>query len=595
MSFDGKIRTVSLVLFACFTLVWLRLLYWQVLQHERLSSEAESQHFYSLSLPAKRGEILFSDKKPFIANKEAFLLYANLSKVPKNNLPEIADKLATVLTGEVPLVATDSSLITPEDRQKFFDSTKADLTATLLARLNIEKSIWVNLQHFISRKSKLAIEAMKFPGIEFASEQSRDYPEGSMSAHVAGFVGADKIGSPIGYFGLEGEYDRELSGKMGQLRVEKDAFGRPIAIGDETIVERRNGNNLVTTIDRAVQLFVEKNLEDGIKTWKASGGTAIVMDPNTGAILAMSSFPKYDPANFAYYDTSLYKNPAVANLFEPGSIMKPLVMAAAINENAVRPETKCDDRCNGPRRVGEYYVHTFDDKYHPHLTMTDTLVNSDNTGMIFVGEELGFQKLYDYMKKFGFSEKSGIDLEEEESGELRPADAYYEIDQDTLTFGQGIVVNSAQMVKAFATIANGGLLVTPHFVSHIIEPTGVAIPVKRPAPKRVITKETSQLVSQMMVQVAERSPVHFPRERISALNGFKIAAKSGTAQIAVAGKYKEKGTTASVIGFFPADKPRFLVSVKLNEPEVRPWGSDTSGPVFFSIIRDLVFHYGMTP
>lgn len=595
MSFDGKIRAVSLIFFLIFGLVWLRLVYWQVFQHERLSAEAESQHFYTLSLPANRGEIRFSDGKPFVANREAFLLYANLSKVPKNNLSEISDKLADILARDVPLVATDSSQISAEDRQKFFDSTKKDLAEQFNARLKIEKSIWVNLQHFVSRKSKNAIEALNFPGIEFTSEQARDYPEGSMSAHVAGFVGADKIGSPIGYFGLEGEYDRELSGKVGQLRIEKDAFGRPIAIGDETVVDRRNGNTLITTLDRAVQLFVEKNLKEGIETWKASGGTAIVMDPNTGAILAMVSFPKYDPINFAYYDTSLYKNPAVADLYEPGSIMKPLVMAAAINEGAIKPETRCDDRCNGPRRVGEYFVHTFNDQYHPHLTMTETLINSDNTGMIFVGEELGFLKLYDYLKKFGFSKKSDIDLEEEESGDFRPQSSYYEIDKDTLTFGQGIVVNSVQMIKAFAAIANGGYLVTPHLVSQIVEPNGHVIPTKFATPERVITKETSQLVSQMLVQVAEKSPEHFPRDRITELNGFKIAAKSGTAQIAVGGKYKEKGTTASLLGFFPADAPRFLVFVKLNEPEVRPWGSDTSGPIFFSIIRDLAFHFGMTP
>ncbi len=595
MSFDGKIRSVSLILFLCFGLIWVRLVYWQVFEHERLSSAAESQHFYALPLPAQRGEIRFADKTPFVANREAFLLYANLSKVPKNNITEIADKIGDILARDVPLVASDSSQITPETRQKFVDSTKKDLVNRFLARLNIEKSIWVNLEHFVGRKSKLAIEALNLPGIEFTSEQARDYPEGSMSAHVAGFVGADKIGSPIGYFGLEGQYDRELSGKAGQLRIEKDALGRPIAIGDETVVEKRNGNNLITSIDRPIQLFVEKNLADGIDTWKATGGTAIVMDPNSGEILAMSSYPKYDPANFTYYDTSLYKNPAVAELYEPGSIMKPIVMAAAINEEAVKPETKCDDRCSGPRKIGEYYVHTFNDQYHPHLTMTETLINSDNTGMIFVGEELGFVKLYDYLRKFGFSKKSGIDLEEEESSEFRPASSYYEIDQATLTFGQGVVVNSAQMVKAFSAIANGGFLPTPHFVRQIKEPNGNIISVNYPVPQKVITNTTSKLVSQMMVQVAESSPVHFPRDRIRELNGFKIAAKSGTAQIAVGGKYKEKGTTASVIGFFPADKPKFLIFVKLNEPEVRPWGSDTAGPIFFSIIRDIVFYKGMTP
>lgn len=548
-----------------------------------MAAEAESQHFYTLVIPAKRGEILFSDKTPLVSNKSAYLLYANLEKLTKSKA-QISKALSAILHTQIPLVASPGAEITSEEKE---------LETKILDRLNFKNVIWVNLAHFVTRDSREKITALKFAGLDYAAEDARDYPEGSMAAHLTGFVGANRVGDPKGYFGLEGNYERELSGMPGIVRIEKDAFGRPIAIGSEERLEKKDGSTLLTTLDRAVQLFTEKNLDQGIKDWKASGGSAIVMDPRTGAIIAFANFPKYDPANFPYYASKLYKNPGVADLFEPGSIFKPLVMSAAINENKVTPETRCDN-CAGPRYVGGYYIHTFNNHYQPNLTMTETLINSDNTGMTFVGEKLGFTNLMVYVKNYGFGAKTGVDLEEEEGGDLRKKEDFYEIDKATLTFGQGIAVNALQMARAFSALANGGNLVTPHIVDKI-QTGDKIIPLAFPKGKRVISPSTAQTIREMMVQVCDQSPTHFPRDRTHGLDGFRISCKSGTAQIALGGTYKEKGTIASVIGFFPADHPKYLVYVKLNEPEVRPWGSDTAGPIFFAIVRDLINHYGIPP
>lgn len=569
MTFDRKRRLLLLFFAGVFLLVWARLVFWQIISAGNLAAQAEGQHFSVLTIPAKRGEIEFSDGTPLVANKTAYLLYANLSKVATSR-EEVATKLADVLAPEASQAAT-----------------------LILARLNLPGAVWVNLAHFLDAATRDKIWALGIAGLDFVDEETRDYPEASMAAHLAGFVGADENGTPEGYFGLEGFYERELAGKAGELRLEKDAFGRPIPIGSETRLEKQDGGTLVLTVDRGVQNFVETELQSGIKDWKAAGGTAVVMDPNTGAILALANFPAFDPRDFSYFPTSLYKDPAISDLFEPGSIFKPMVMAAALNEGVVTPQTRCD-QCDGPRQIGGYYIHTFDNQYHPNETMTDVLVNSDNTGMIFVGEKLGFSKFYDYLKKFGLDSKTGVDLEGEANGNLRKETDYYPVDQATMTFGQGILTSTMQIVRGISVIANGGYLVTPHVVATILT-NGERIDLKWPRGERIIKMETTKTLTEMLVHVANLSPEHFPKDRIMALANFRIAAKSGTAQIALGGKYKSSGTTASLVGYFPADNPKYLVMVKLNEPEVRPWGSDTAGPIFFSIVRDLIYYYNLTP
>ncbi len=585
MTSSTKVRFISGVFLFVFLAIILKLGFIQVISAEKLSAEADSQHFYTLEIPARRGEIKSADGSDLVADKNNFLFYVNLSKLTDSK-DLIADKLATIMATDVPHLSTDSAEV-------FYKGIKNALQKDLWDKFNVKNAVWVNLAHFVTPDQKQKIDSLNIGGLGFVDEQSRDYPEGSMSAHVLGFVGFDSVGNPKGYFGLEGFYERELAGKAGELRVEKDAFGRPIAIGSETRRDKQDGSDLITTIDRSVQRFTEKDLSDGIKTWGALGGTAIVMDPKTGAILAMANFPQYNPQNFSYYDSSLYKNPAVANLYEPGSIMKPLIMAAAINENKVTPETKCD-KCAGPRHIGGYDIHTFNDQYHPNLTMTDVLINSDNTGMVFVGEQLGFDKLYAYLKAYGFGQKTGVDLQEEESGNLKNYNDFYDIDKATLTFGQGININALQMMKAWTSLANNGQMSTPHIVSQIVT-GGKTITLNWPQSSQIFSPATAKTVTEILTRVARESPEHFPIDAVKELAGFKIAAKSGTAQIAAGGKYSTTGYNASVIGYFPTDDPKFLVMVKLNQPEVRIWGSDTAGPIFAAIAKDLLYYYGVSP
>ncbi len=592
MNFSAKVRTLALIFIIGFSLVILKLIFVQIISAGSLSAQAEYQHFYTLSIPARRGEIVTSDGFPLASDKNAYLFYASIPKLPSDK-NFVADKISHLLAPEIPFVATDSSVITSAQQEDFLKKTTENLKSEILAKVSVPNAVWANLSHFVDDAFKKKVVDLNIPGLGFVDEEARDYPESSSSAQLLGFVGFDKVGNPKGYFGLEGFYDLELSGKPGEIRVEKDALGRPIAIGQETRRDKQDGSDLVTTIDRGVQTFVEKYLKDGISTWKAAGGSAVVMDPNDGSIIAMASLPSYDPANFSYYPGKTYKNPVVSDLYEPGSIMKPLVMAAAINENKLVPQTQCT-ACDGPRQIGTYFIHTFDNKYHPNLTMTEVLINSDNTGMVFVGEKLGFTNLYSYMKRFGFGQKTGVDLQEEEEGSLRPVDQYVPIDQATMAFGQGIAVTTMQMMRAWSALANGGYLVTPHLVS-TIKSQGKDIKLNYKKGEQVISTSTSTTVKEMLARVGKESETRFALDRIPELADFRIAAKSGTAQIAVGGKYQDIGTTASVISFFPADHPRFLIIVKLDSPEVRQWGSDTAGPILFSIMRDLAAYYRISP
>jgi len=579
-----RLTIVIITFILLFSAVLIRLFYWQIVTGEKLATIADNQHFFTLELPAKRGEIVDSSKNPLVANEISFMLIANFKNI---NIPktELVSKLSNVLAQE----EIKNNLSTNENNQEIINQKKDELK-TLLNNPNI---IWVPLAHKISSATKKEIDKLDIKGLEFENEEKRFYPEGSSSAHLLGFVGKDINGKDKGYFGLEGYYDLQLKGKNGELRQEKDALGRPIILGDQDEIKPKKGRTLVSTIDKSIQIKIEKHLKNGIENYGAKGGSVIVMDPNSGAILGMASFPSYDPINFQKYDKESYKNPVVADAFEPGSIMKPLIMSAALEENKIKPDTKCP-KCSNPRVIGDYVIKTFNDVYHPNLTMTEILENSDNTGMVYVGEILGKAKVYQYLKKFGFGELTEIDLQEEEQGSVKNSDDWYPIDAATVTFGQGIAVTQIQMIRAFSALANGGNLVKPFIVQKIIDQEK-EIDVTPKESTKILKSEVSKVISEMLVSVTEKSPLHFPKDRIPELSKYRIAAKSGTAQIPISGHYDPNKTIGSVIGFAPAENPKFIVLVRLLEPSVRTWGSDTAGPIFFNIVKDLLTYYGINP
>ncbi|MBU3956690.1 penicillin-binding protein 2 [Patescibacteria group bacterium] len=576
---EGKGRINFLLgcflVFGC--LIIARLYYWQIISGEKLAAAAEGQYQVSFEIPAKRGQILASDGFPLATTEEAYLVFASLPDLRESS-DGIASKLAPILV--------DTEEATPGGE---INSQELLLTMEQLLkeRLNRTDLNWVPLKHKVNQETKKEIEKLLIEGIGFEEEQRRSYPEGSSSAHLLGFVGQDINGRDKGYFGLEGYYDLELKGKAGVVRREKDAAGRPILVGQFKDEEQHHGRDLLTTIDRSVQYIIERELTKGLERYGASSGSVIVMEPK-GAILAMTGLPGYSPDKYQQYEKELYSNPTIAFSYEPGSAFKIAVMSAALNERAVTPETKCD-QCSGPRVIGEYVIRTWNEEYFPDCTMVEVIEHSDNVGMVFVGEKLGIDKLVEYLKKFGLGEKTGIDLEDELTPNLRADEDWKLIDLATASFGQGIALTPIQMARIAATIANDGKLVRPYIVKQIIgEEKKITIEPKIEG--EVISSATAKVMTELMVNAVDNGEAKWAKPP-----GYRIAGKTGTAEIPVAGHYDEEKTIASFVGFAPADEPKFVMLVTLREPTSSPWGSETAAPLWFDIAKELFNYYGVLP
>src|SRR3989338_5979904 len=316
----------------------------------------------------------------------------------------------------------------------------------------------------------------------------------------------------------------------------------------------------------------------------AKAGSVVVMDPKTGRILAMASFPNYDPLKYFDYPRQYYKNPVVADQYEPGSIFKVLVMAAALNEDLVKSDTKCDI-CSGPVSVGGFEIRTWDNKYRLETTMKEVIIHSDNTGMVFTARKLGLDKFYTYLQNFGFGGQTNVDLQDESSPEIRSKKDWREIDLATASFGQGIAVTPIQMVSAVSAVASGGNLMEPHIIKDIKDEKG-SFEIKPKIVRQVIKDSTAQQIKEMMVAAVEEGEAKFFK-----LKGFRVAGKTGTAQIPVAGHYDPTKTIASFVGFAPADNPKLVMLVLYNQPTSSIYGSETAAPTFFEIARELFNYY----
>lgn len=549
--------TFGLFLLGFFFVVF-RLFYWQVVVADRLRIVAASQYFYELTIPASRGSIFASDGSPLVINQSAYLVYAN---------PRLLTDPKRISRDLAPLLSLDPGQV--------------------LSLMQEPGRVWVPLAHKVESSVVDTIKALNLKGIGFEKEPRRYYVEASMAGQLLGFVGSDTNGNDKGYFGLEGYYDRELRGKDGVVQLEKDAKGAPILIGEAHRIEPQDGRSLLLWLDRAVQQIAQRRLDEGLRKYGAQAGSVVIMDPSTGGVLAMASIPNYDPARFVQFDKNLYKNPIVAGSFEPGSTFKTLMMSSALNERKVTPTTTMDE---APVQIGEYTIRTWNDQYHGAITMSQVLEYSSNVGMVFVGKKIGKEKIIDYIRAFGFGQPTGIDLEDESSPAIRSENDWKDIDLATASFGQGIAVTPLQMVRAVGALANGGWLMEPHAVKEIREERGRII---RIAPKRVrqvIDASSASVMTEMMIAAVDRGEARWAKPA-----GYRIAGKTGTAQIPVAGHYDAQKTIASFVGFAPADNPKFVMLVTLREPTSSPWGSETAAPLFFTIARDLFTYYGIPP
>ncbi len=573
-----RLNIFKFLIFALALAIVSRLFYWQFLS----SYSGRNVPSQENEIQAPRGEIYASDNFPLVTNQEAFLIYAKPKEFKEDPIL-IAKKISPFLLSEK--YATNSASLTP-DEQKQKDTEIKNIEEDLLKKLSNKNLFWVQLARKIAKDVKQKLEAEKITGLGFENDDKRFYPETSMSAQLLGFVGSDKFGKDIGYFGLEGYYDKQIRGKPGTIGSEKDPFGFPILVGKYRQIKPQKGASLYTTIDRVVQFIVEQKLAAAVEKYGAKEGSVIVEDPKTGHILAMATYPNYNPAGFSQFDPKLFKNSVVADTYEPGSTFKLVTMSAALDLSLVGPETRCDV-CSGPRQIGGFEISTWNNKYFPNSTMTEVIQHSDNVGMTFVSEKLGLDKFYSYLGKFGLGQKTGIDLQEETAAPLRAKDDWRKIDLATASFGQGIAITPIQMVQAAGAIAAGGKLISPKVVSKIVD-NGQEEIIRPDTEKQIISPKTAAQITEMMVNAVDRGEAQAFKPK-----GYRIAGKTGTAQIPLAGHYDPNKTIASFIGFAPADNPRLVMLVRFTEPTSSPFGSETAAPTFFAITKELFNYYGI--
>lgn len=575
----SRIQILFLAILVGLGAIVLRLAYWQLVKGPELSVQAREQYTSQQILYPKRGEIITADGFPLVVNKPVYSLTAytpNLKEKPNRIIESVLPLIEIKIKD--PAIATD-----PAKSEAFITESKNKLQSSMFD--NLTNKNYSILARNLSVEEKRSLENLQYDGLSFEESYIRGYPESSMSAHLVGFVGRNDLGDPTGYFGLEGFYNRELAGKAGIEKQEKDAIGNPLIIGNYRQLGARDGRTLQLNLNRSVQYIVESELKKGLERYGAVSGEILVMDPTTGGILAMASLPTYDPTKFHLFDTSLYKNPSVANAYEPGSTFKVLVMAAALNENVVKTTDKCDI-CAGPLPIDKYLIKTWNNEYHPDSTPAEIIANSDNIGMVWAQRRLGGEKMLEYLKNFGFGDKTGIDLQEEIAPSLR--NRWGEIDYATSSFGQGIAVTSIEMLRAVGAIANGGKLMEPHVVKAVIGQD--TTPIEPKMVRQVITPETAKQMTEIMIGSAEHGDAKWTR-----LPEYTVAGKTGTAQIPVAGHYDAEKTIASFVGFAPSYNPRFVMLVKLREPQTSQWGSETAAPLWFTVARKLLVHYNIPP
>jgi cell division protein FtsI/penicillin-binding protein 2 len=563
--FSGRIHILSVIIFIIFGAVVFRLYFLQVEAHDTYKLLSEDQHFLYKKLVPRRGEIFAQDKSgpyPLSVNKDTKMAYA----VPK----EIAD---------------------PQEAAEKIGQALGMEKGPLLEKFNRPEDMYEVIKHRLSDEEIDRINELKLPGIHLAEESYRYYPGGNLASQIVGFVGwkGDQYG---GRYGAEAYFEDKLKGKEGEVSQNSDTLGRWISIGEKQLEPASDGEGIVLTIDHIVQYETEKILEKSVERFGAKSGSIIVMEPTTGKILAMANWPSFNPNDYSQVeDMDVYRNLAVSDTYEPGSIFKPITMASAIDSGKVGPETTYSD--TGVVKEAGYTIKNSDEKSNGRQTMTQVLEKSLNTGVIFAEKQLGNKNFADYVRRFGFGEPTGLTFPGEAGGNIENLKYLNRnIEFFTAAFGQGITVTPLQILSAYNVIANGGLLMQPQLVEKYILPDGQEQAVEPVEVKRVISQKAAYETSGMLRSVVEKG--HGKRAGIP---GYQVAGKTGTAQVASTEKkgYEEGKTIGSFAGFAPVDNPRFSIIVKINDPTAVEWAESSAAPTFGELMKFLLDYYNVEP
>ena len=541
--------------------IWMGVILWrlvslQVYQRDRLAQRGKIQRERTIKLDPKRGRIYDRNGKELAVNVEMTSIYALPTEV--TNPSQTASKLAKVL------------------------SVKRTI---LEKRLRSNKSfVWIERK--VEPELSQQIRELKLPGIGFLKEDKRYYPQGKLASHVVGFAGVDSQGLN----GLEYLYDREISGESGMELTLIDAKSRDFLPEGIARKEATYGNDIVLNIDAIIQYIAEKELAEKVRATGAKGGSVVIMNPRTGEVLAIANQPDYDPNNFARYAESSWRNRAVTDIYEPGSTFKILLLAMALEEKVVGLDDHFYCGEGGIEVAGSYIR---DHKPYGVLSTRQIIEYSSNVGAIIIGSRIGKQKLYHHVQRYGFGEKTRIDLPGESGGIILPLRKWSGVSVGSISIGQEISVTPLQLLTIASAIANEGYVMTPLVVNKVLSRRGELLKEFSPSPvRRIISPQTAQQLLSIMIAVVERGT-----GTAAKIPGYTIAGKTGTAQKfdPVAQRYGPDKYIASFIGFLPADDPVIAMLVVIDEPHDSYYGGEVAAPLFKQIAQQLVKYLRIPP
>jgi cell division protein FtsI (penicillin-binding protein 3) len=543
---------VFLLLTAFLAGLFARLFFLQILNFERFSAMAEDQHNRVIEIEPRRGTIFDRYMDPLAINIDVQSVYCD----PRS----IRDKEHTAE------VLSDTLGISRQEVDKKLARDKA--------------FVWVKRK--IDQASYERLSRENAAGVHFVTESKRKYPNDNMASHVIGFVGIDNNGLE----GLELMFDADLKGRSGWRHMFRDARMQTVLFNEKESIPAQNGQNLVLTLDSVIQYIAEDELAGMVKKFNAAGGSVIVMDPYTGKILAMANYPDYDLNSFRSAPREFMKNDSVSSIYEPGSVFKVVTASAAIETGTVT----MDDRIyceNGKFNVCGRILNDY--RPHGELSFREVVSKSSNIGVVKVAQKMGAETLFEYIQKFGFGEKTGIDMVGEAEGISRPPSVWSRSDITTIPMGQGIAVTSIQLAAAISVIANGGDLMRPYMIEKITTWQGSDIKDFSPLKRRtVITKETCD-----KIKAALRDVVTVGTGKQAGSKIYETCGKTGTAQMVdpKGGYYPDK-YYATFIGFAPVEEPMISIVVIARDPRPLHFGGTVAGPTFRRVAERTLEYLG---
>lgn len=588
-----RINALEWAIFLLIAAISVRLFYVQILQNKQYFQAGLAQRSIIQDVKPERGRIYAiaseqdgSELYPLAVNTVYYEISVNPSKIdrPQN----VTDIFAEVL--ELDDEAKNKVLDKVKKEDRFYELIAKEVPRE---KVDILKEKFEELRFDIN-KTKAEdeqINSLEELGINFEKNVLRYYPDKDLGAHILGFLGYSEDGTErVGKYGLESYFENELAGTTGKIVGQTDVAGRLLDENTGQAVE--NGADIVLTIDRTVQYAACKSLEKAVAKYEAKSGTVIIMDTDSGAIRAMCNYPSFDPNNYSNVESAdVYNNLAVYDDYEPGSVMKAVTMAIAIDQGKVTPNTLFEDTGEVKFSTGQV-IRNSDLKAHGIVDMKTVLDLSLNTGIVFATQDVNNKIFEDYMKRFGFGEKSGLMISQDSDGNISSLAKSGDIYKATASYGQGITVSPIQLLDAINVIANRGSLVKPYIVSKIVYPDGKEEKFSPKVIRQVIDKSTAAQLSAMMVNVVDAG--HATK---AGVEGYYVAGKTGTAQVANpdTGRYYSDKFIHTFVGFAPNDNPKFTMVTKLDFPSAANFAADTAAPLFGEISKFLLEYYQIPP